>query len=74
MYLIILNALRLSHLALGNMFKVLLLFVDSFPSKKLYSLKEMDNIKNLIEKESIQLTTKEHVDNIKILKELRKQH
>ena len=51
----------------------LLLFIDSYPNKKLYSQKEMDNIKVLIERESAHLTTEEHVDNIKILKELRKQ-
>ena len=51
----------------------LLLFIDSYPYKKELNNKDMDNIKSIIEKECSDVSNKEHVTNIKILKAYKKE-
>ena len=52
----------------------LLLFIDSYPYKKKLTKAEMDKIKEIIEKKSSNVSLKEHVENIEILKTIRKEN
>lgn len=49
------------------------LFVESYPYEKLLSLKDMALIKSRIEAVSVDVSNKEHVENIKIMKKVRKE-
>ena len=51
----------------------LLLFVDSYPYDSLLTDKDIKDIKEIIKNESIDVSKKEHVENIKLLKEFRKE-
>ena len=51
----------------------LLLFIDSYPYRKELTIKDMDDIKSTIEKECSDVSNKEHVTNIKILKVYKKE-
>ena len=49
------------------------LFIDSYPYKKLLSNKEIDEITNKIVKSSSSISSKEHVENISYLKQVKKE-
>ena len=51
----------------------LLLFIDSYPYEHLYTDKSIDKIKALIENAAVDITRREHVENISYLKQYRKE-
>ena len=51
----------------------LLLFIDSYPYEHLYTDKTIDKIKDLIEASAVDISNKEHVENISYLKQIRKE-
>ncbi|MCR5185003.1 MAG: NERD domain-containing protein [Bacilli bacterium] len=51
----------------------LLLFIESYPFKQLLDNKNIDKIKELIEKETITISRKDHVTNIHLYQEFRKE-
>lgn len=51
----------------------LLLFIDSYPYETLLTSEDMKTIKQIIKDESIDISNKEHVANIKLLKEFKKE-
>lgn len=52
----------------------LLLFIDSYPYKKKLTNSEIDKIKEVVEAKSTDVSLKEHVENIEILKTIRKEN
>lgn len=51
----------------------LLLFIDSFPYDEKYSNETIDKIKSIIESHQVDISNKEHVENIKYLKIVKKE-
>ena len=51
----------------------LLLFIESYPYERLLSNKELDELKSEIENASVDISRKEHVENINIIKQVRKE-
>ena len=51
----------------------LLLFIDSYPYEHKYTDKTIDKIKELIEQAAVDVSNKEHVENIGYLKQVRKE-
>lgn len=51
----------------------LLLFIESYPYEHLYTDKSIDKIKELIMKASVDISNKEHVENISYLKQYKKE-
>ena len=52
----------------------LTLFLDSYPYKKIITNEEIDKINNLILKHSKDISKEEHIENIEILKKVRKEN
>ncbi len=51
----------------------LLLFISSYPSRRVLSNNEIDKIKETIERTSYSVSSNEHIENIKILKAYKKE-
>ena len=51
----------------------LLLFIDSYPYEKQYTKAEMDELKDLIASVIVEVSAEEHLENIEIMKQVRKE-